>query len=240
MKNIIVPEKYNNKKLNSFLLDTFNGLSLSTLYKALRKKDIKLNDKRISENCLLRTGDDIKIYIADNLLEKQLNIPIIYEDDNIVIFNKPFNLEVTGENNSLCEYAKKLFSNNENTFIEPCHRLDMNTSGLVLFARNQFSLDALLNAFKQHQIEKHYICVVYGIPNIKRQKLESYLFKDSKKALVYISDTEKNKYQKIITSYTVLKENKSKNIALLDILLETRKNPSNKSTFSTHRLSHIR
>ena len=101
MKNLIVPEKYNNKKLNNFLLDTFNGLSSSTIYKALRKKDIKLNDKRISENCLLRTGDDIKIYIADNLLEKKLDIPIIYEDDNIIVFNKPFNLEVTGETNSL-------------------------------------------------------------------------------------------------------------------------------------------
>lgn len=222
MKNLIVPEKYNNKKLNNFLLDTFNGLSSSTIYKALRKKDIKLNDKRISENCLLRTGDDIKIYIADNLLEKKLDIPIIYEDDNIIVFNKPFNLEVTGETNSLSSYAKKLFSNTNNPFIEPCHRLDMNTSGLVLFAKNKDAFEICLNAFKNHNIEKHYICVVYGIPHIKKQKLQSYLFKDSKKALVYISDIPKNKYQKIITSYTVLNENKSKNISQLDVKIETR------------------
>ena len=222
MKNLKVTEKYNNKKLVNFLLDNIDGLSTSTIYKALRKKDIKINDKRISENCLLRTGDDIKLYVSDNLLQKNLNIPIVFEDDNIVIFNKPAGLEVTGEN-SLSSYAKKLFSNNINKFIEPCHRLDRNTSGLILFARNKSSLDILLNAFKQHLIEKHYICVVYGIPKDKSKRLEAYLFKDSKKSMVYICDNFKPGYQKIITSYNTLKINKTKNISLLDITLETGK-----------------
>ncbi|MBP3502986.1 MAG: RluA family pseudouridine synthase [Clostridia bacterium] len=222
MKNLKVTEKYNNKKLIKFLLDNIDGLSTSTIYKTLRKKDVKINDKRTSENCLLRTGDDIKIYLPDNLQKKDLNIPIIFEDDNIVIFNKPIGVEVTGEN-SLSSYAKKLFSNNINKFIEPCHRLDRNTSGLVLFARNQTSLNILLDAFKNHLIEKHYICVVYGIPRKKSERLESYLFKDSKKSMVYISDNLKPGYQKIITSYRILKINQTKNISLLDITLETGK-----------------
>lgn len=222
MKILKVPQKYNNKKIINFLLDSFNGLSTSTIYKALRKKDIKINDKRTSENCLLRTGDDIKIYLPDNLLQKDFNIPIVFEDDNIVIFNKPAGIEVTGEN-SLFSYAKKLFSNNVNKFIEPCHRLDRNTSGLILFARNKSSLDILLDAFKNHLIEKHYICMVYGIPRKKSERLESYLFKDSKKSMVYISDNLKPGYQKIITSYKILKLNKTKNISLLDITLGTGK-----------------
>lgn len=220
MKNLIVDKKYNNKKLINLLMDTFDGLSMSTIYKTLRKKDIKINDKRISENCLVRTGDDIKIYIADEFLYKKIDVPIIYEDNNILIFNKPSNLEVTGPN-SLSAYAKKLFEKKENTFIEPCHRLDRNTSGLILFAKNATSLTELLYAFKHHQIEKHYICAVYGIPQIKAQRLESYLFKDSKKSQVYISDVPKKGYQKIITSYTLLKVNKEKNISLLDVHLET-------------------
>lgn len=220
MKNLIVSEKYNNKKLVNFLLDNIDGISSSLIYKTLRKKDIKINDKRTSENCLVRTGDDIKIYLPDNLLQKDLNVPIVYEDENIVIFNKPIGIEVTGDK-SLSDYAKKLFCNNSNQFIEPCHRLDRNTSGLVLFARNKSSLDILLDAFKNHLIEKHYICVVYGIPVIKSERLESYLFKDSKKSMVYISDIPKTGYQKIITSYKVLKSNKSKKISLLDITLET-------------------
>ena len=222
MKNLIVTDKYNNKKLMNFLLDNFDGLTTSIFYKTLRKKDIKINDKRISENCLLRTGDDVKIYVADDFLYKKLDIPIVYQDNNIVIFNKPQSIEVTGEN-SLTDYAKKLFSNDANTFIEPCHRLDRNTSGLVLFARDKSSLDELLLAFKNHLVEKHYICAVYGIPKKKTQRLEAFLFKDSKKSQVYISDQPQKGYQKIITSYKLIKTNPKKNISLLDIPLETGK-----------------
>lgn len=222
MKNLIVTNKYNNKKLMNFLLDNFDGLTTSIFYKTLRKKDIKINDKRISENCLLRTGDDVKIYVADDFLYKKLDIPIVYQDNNIVIFNKPQSIEVTGEN-SLTDYAKKLFSNDANTFIEPCHRLDRNTSGLVLFARDKSSLDELLLAFKNHLVEKHYICAVYGIPKKKTQRLEAFLFKDSKKSQVYISDQPQKGYQKIITSYKLIKTNPQKNISLLDIQLETGK-----------------
>ena len=222
MKNLIVTDKYNNKKLMNFLLDNFDGLTTSIFYKTLRKKDIKINDKRISENCLLRTGGDVKIYVADDFLYKKLDIPIVYQDNNIVIFNKPQSIEVTGEN-SLTDYAKKLFSNDANTFIEPCHRLDRNTSGLVLFARDKSSLDELLLAFKNHLIEKHYICAVYGIPKKKTQRLEAFLFKDSKKSQVYISDQPQKGYQKIITSYKLIKTIPQKNISLLDIQLETGK-----------------
>lgn len=222
MKNLIVTDKYSNKKLMNFLLDNFDGLTTSIFYKTLRKKDIKINDKRISENCLLRTGDDVKIYVADDFLYKKLDIPIVYQDNNIVIFNKPQSIEVTGEN-SLTDYAKKLFLNDANTFIEPCHRLDRNTSGLVLFARDKSSLDELLLAFKNHLVEKHYICAVYGIPKKKTQRLEAFLFKDSKKSQVYISDQPQKGYQKIITSYKLIKTNPQKNISLLDIQLETGK-----------------
>lgn len=216
MKILIVPEKYNNKKLINFLQDTYKNLSSSVIYRTLRKKDIKINDKRISDNCLLKTGDELKVYIADNILEPELDIPVVFEDENIVVFDKPVGIEVTGEN-SLTTYAKKHYS----FFIEPCHRLDRNTSGLVIFAKNENSLNSLLNAFKSHLIEKHYIALVYGIPVVKNKRLESYHFKDAKKALVYISDKPLSKYQKIITHYRVLKSNQDKNISLLDVTLET-------------------
>ena len=164
----------------------------------------------------------MKIYVADDFLYKKLDIPIVYQDNNIVIFNKPQSIEVTGEK-SLTDYAKKLFSNDANTFVEPCHRLDRNTSGLVLFARDKSSLDELLLAFKNHLVEKHYICAVYGIPKKKTQRLEAFLFKDSKKSQVYISDQPQKGYQKIITSYKLIKTNPQKNISLLDIQLETGK-----------------
>mgnify|MGYP002555386467 CR=1 FL=1 len=89
-----------------------------------------------------------------------------------------------------------------------------------LFAKNQIALDILLNKFKLHEIEKHYLALVYGIPKIKKQTMEAYLFKDSSKSLVYISDVPKKGYSKIITSYLVIKTFEN-NTSLLDVDIET-------------------
>ena len=215
MKIIVVDEKHDNKKLDRVILDSFLNLNSNTLYKALRKKDIRVNDKRVSENIIVHTDDVIKVFICDELLENKPNFSIVYEDNFILVADKPINLEVTGEN-SLTTLLEKNYS-----FIKPCHRLDRNTTGLVLFAKSQEALDILLDKFKHHEIEKHYLAIVYGILPKKQDKLEAYLFKDNKKSLVYISDTPKKGYQKIITSYKVVKENKKDNTSVLDVNLET-------------------
>lgn len=215
MKIIVVDEKHNNKKLDRVILDSFPNLNSNTLYKALRKKDIRVNDKRVSENIIIHTDDVIKVFICDELLENKPNLSIVYEDNFILVADKPINLEVTGEN-SLTTLLEKNYS-----FIKPCHRLDRNTTGLVLFAKSQEALDILLDKFKHHEIEKHYLATIYGILPKKQDRLEAYLFKDNKKSLVYISDTPKKGYQKIITSYKVVKENKKDNTSVLDVNLET-------------------
>ena len=92
-----------------------------------------------------------------------------------------------------------------------------------MFAKNDEALSILLDKFKNKEIEKHYIAKVYGIPNKTHDILEAYLFKDSKKSLVYISDTPKKDYQKIITEYTIIKKDINKNISYLDINLHTGK-----------------
>ena len=104
----------------------------------------------------------------------------------------------------------------------PCHRLDRNTTGLILYAKNEESLNILLQKFKNHEIEKHYLALVYGIPNVNYRKVESYLFKDNKKSMVYISDIPKKGYVKIITSFSVLEKRKD-NTSLLDVQIETGK-----------------
>ncbi len=219
MKELIVDDKYDGKKLNSLLLDTFDGLSLNVLYKALRKKDIRVNDVRMNKNVIVHTGDHIKIYISDEQLEKNshFEIDIIYEDEHICVVNKPARIEVTGEN-SLTTLLEKSY-----TFIKPCHRLDRNTTGLVLFAKDKETLDILLDKFKNHEIEKHYTAKVIGIPTKKQATLTAYLFKDAKKSLVYISNTPKRGYEKIMTSYQVVKENKKENTSILDVTLHTGK-----------------
>lgn len=215
MKTFVINEKQNNKKLDKVLFDTFPNLKQNTFYKALRKKDIRVNDKRISENIIVHTDDIIKVFICDELLENKLSFSIVYEDDFILVVNKPINIEVTGEN-SLTSLLEENYS-----FIKPCHRLDRNTTGLVLFAKNEEALDILLKKFKNREIEKHYLATVYGILTKKQDRLEAYLFKDNKKSLVYISDVPKKGYLKIITSYKVIKENKKDNSSVLDVNLET-------------------
>lgn len=220
MRIIKVNEKYNGKKLSNFLFDNFDGLINNTFNKALRKKDIRINDVRVSENKTVYEGDEVKVYIVDEFLFKNENISeieIVYEDENIVVFNKPTDIEVTGEK-SVEKYAENLY---KNQFIKPCHRLDRNTTGLVMFAKNEESLNILLDMFKNQKIEKHYRCVVVGIPKQEEKVLEAYLFKDNKKAMVYISDEPKTGYRKIITSYKIIKKDYDKNLSLLDIELHT-------------------
>ncbi len=215
MKSLVVDKKYDGKKLNTFLYANFNGLKSSTFFSALENKDIKINGNRIKENITVHFLDKIDVYIKDELLESNFDIQKVYEDDNILIINKPSNIEVLGDN-SLTSILEKNY-----LFIKPCHRLDRNTTGLILFAKNEISEKILLEKFKNKEIQKHYIAEVYGIPKVKEKRLEAYLFKDSKHSIVYISDEFKKGYQKIITSYKVISSNIENNTSVLDINLET-------------------
>ena len=222
MRKIIVNEKYNNKKLNSFILDSFPALNKNALFKALRKKDIRINNVRVSNDEILHTGDEVTIYIVDEILlgSNNFNIDVVFEDDNILVVNKPEGISVTedsSDNTNLTKILKEKYGNN----INPCHRIDRNTKGLVIFSKNDEALSILLDKFKQKEIEKHYIAKVYGIPKESHKILTAYLFKDSKKSLVYISDVPKKDYLEIITEYTIIDKDIKNNTSTLDINLHT-------------------
>lgn len=219
MKKLVVNKKYNGKKIVNFLLDEFNNLKQSTVFKALRKKDIIVNGKRITENVTIYAGDEIVVYITDENLYGKVSLDVVYEDNNIVVINKPAGIAVTDsslEEKTLTSVIQERFAN-----AMPCHRLDRNTCGLVVFARNKEALDILLDKFKNREIEKYYVCIVNGIPKENEKTLNGYLFKDNKQSQVYISDAPKPGYQNIITSYKTLKTNITKNISLLEVQLET-------------------
>ena len=218
MKEIIVNKKYHEKKLNKIILEELPNINYPTFCKLLRKKDIKVNGKRINKDIFIYENDKIDIYLPKELEDVKIELDIVYEDENILVINKPANIEVTGTK-SLTELINKQYTNCEFR-PQPCHRIDRNTTGLVMFAKNEEALRILLEKFKNHEIEKHYLALVYGIPNKKEEKLEDYLFKDQKKSQVYISDTFKKGCQKIITKYTVL-EKRQDNTALLDVEIET-------------------
>ena len=224
MRKIIVPQKYDNKKVVNFILDSYPDLNKNVLFKSLRKKDIRINGNKISQDTIIHAGDEITIYIIDEYLynKKKISLDIIFEDENILVVNKPAGISVT-ENDSLEQTLSNIVSQQYGKNVLPCHRLDRNTSGLVLFAKNKEALDILLEKFKNKEIEKHYIAHVYGIPDKDHAILQAYLFKDSKKNQVYISDVMEKGFSEIITEYTVIEKDTKNNTSKLDINLHTGK-----------------
>lgn len=224
MRELIVNKKYEEKKLINFLLDNFNNISLNTIHKALRKKDIRVNNIKVSENITLHSGDNVKVFIPDDKLIKTINLETVYEDDNIIIINKPSGIEIQGKD-----------SLESLTGFKPCHRLDRNTTGLVVLAKNEESLNILLEKFKTREIEKHYLAKVSGIPTLSHAILEDYLFKDAKKSMVYIDKEPKKGYRKIITEYKIISSDKTENSSLLDITLHTGRTHQIRAHLAYHR-----
>ena len=212
MKKLIVEEKYNQKPLSEYMFSTFPNLSRNSFFKALRKKDFVVNGKRIKEDITLFEKDEVICYIPDSLLFPSCFIKV-YEDENILVVDKNSGIEVTGEN-SLTTLLEEKYP-----IIFPCHRLDRNTEGLVVFAKNEESHKILLEKFKNREIKKYYLAKVVGIPAPSSATLHSFLFKDQKKSLVYISDIPKKGYLPITTKYKILE--KFKDSSLLEVELIT-------------------
>lgn len=205
MRILNVDNRFDGKKLIAFLQYSFPNASLNVFYKALREKDIRINGTRVRDNVLLHFGDEVKVFVVDELLfplVSNFDVPIVFEDENVLLVNKPKGIEVTGER-SLTVLLQDKFGSAD---ILPCHRLDRNTSGIVVFAKNAKALEILLEKFKNHEVSKFYKCKVLGILDKKHDVLSAFLFKDSKKSLVFVSDTPIIGYRKIVTEYRVLSE----------------------------------
>ena len=235
MKKIVVDSKLNNKKIISIIQQKYPKCALGIIHRALRNKDIKVNGNRVKDNIAVYDGDLLEVYITDELLNGSNNKAtnyeiskrqIAYEDENILIYRKPQELEVQGKENEqgleelLNDYLGTINSR-QKTRIVACHRLDRNTSGLVIFAKNELAEKTMTKMIKDKLVKKYYKALVYGIPKNKVMTLRAYLFKDSKKSTVIISDVPKKGYQEIITKYKVLEVDKQNNTALLEVELIT-------------------
>ena len=133
-----------NQKLSEFLFDAYGSkLSYSKFCMLLRKKDIKINSKRVNKDCLVAIGDIIECYYDG----QKTPLEIVYLDENIVVCNKPQG--ITSE-----DYYNKVKSEYPTAYFS--HRLDRNTSGLIVFALNEKSYTELLKGFKQRTFEKYY------------------------------------------------------------------------------------
>lgn len=198
-----------NKKLSKCALESARDLSYSALNKLLRKKDVKVNGVRVSRDVTLNIGDKVDIYYTP---EESVKFTEIYLDDDIIVIDKKSGYE----SESVFESVKAKYG--EAYFI---HRLDRNTAGLMLFARNAVAEKELINGFKQRSFEKHYTAEVKGFPKRESAELRAYLFKDEKKAFVTVTDEKVAGSVPIVTKYRV--KEKRENTALLDVSLITGK-----------------
>lgn len=183
------------QKLSKVILEGVEGLSFSAVMKLIREKDVKVNGVRVKTDLSVSIGDEITVY------NKSVSFPeikTIYTDDNILVVDKPSGV-----------LSEKLFEKlkgdtGELYFI---HRLDRNTSGLMIFAKNERTEAELISGFKNHTFDKKYIAEVYGVPLKKQATLTAYLKKDAENSLVKIYDKKVNGATLIKTGYEVIKEN---------------------------------
>ena len=198
-------------KLSRFLLEKYEGeLSFSTLNKLLRKKDVKLNGKRISKDVLIKKGDVINVYFDGAAVK--LDHEILFEDENVLIAVKPKG--ITSENffKALKEEKKELYF---------CHRLDRNTDGIMAFAKNEEAYKELFNGFKKRTFIKNYFALVSGIFEKKEGELVAYLNKNAVDSTVKVYDEPKKDTKKIVTAYKVIKEDNARGFSLVDVRLIT-------------------
>lgn len=183
------------QKLSKLIYDKL-GIGFNQIQKLIRNKDVKVNGKRISKDLDLESGFIVDVYIKEKPIE------IIFENNDIVVAFKPRNIETISEDG--LEDLKSKLGNQLNCDIYAVHRLDRNTEGLVVFAKNLKAKDSLDRAIKNRKLEKFYLAKVIGIPEKTENKLLAFLKKDEKRSIVYVSDSHLNGYEEIKTNYKTL------------------------------------
>ena len=242
MKEFIINKNDAGQRVDKFLTKAVPKLPKNLMYKYLRLKRIKVNKKRCEISTRLNEGDVMQLYINDEFFEnnKQLEflsaptaLDIVYEDENIMLLNKKCGLVVHEDERGSADtlinrvlhylYEKGEYNPDEEKSFTPslCNRIDRNTSGIVICAKNAESLRILNQKIKDREIHKKYLCVTVGIPQKKHTTLKAYHERNELTKIVKISSAKTPYNKTMITEYTVLKENKAKNIALLEVNLIT-------------------
>lgn len=240
MKSIVVKSNDAGQRLDKLLQKSFESLPKSMMFKQIRKKNIKINRKRCTPEQIVNEGDIIDIYINDDMLVPKkkhydfLNAPkelnIIYEDENIVLLNK--------KQGELChpdgkEYVNTLIASlkrylyekgewnpdDENSFTPSlANRIDRNTGGIVIGAKNYQALKILNQKIKDREIDKLYLTVVEGMLEKQQDTLTGYLIKDERKNMVKVLDKAVDGAKKIATKYTVMDYYPNVSLVEIDLL----------------------
>lgn len=210
MNEYIVGGKDVGKRMDRFVAEVRPDLSRIFILKAIRLKKIKRNGKRTEGNERLEAGDRVNIYVADGAARplRTDGFSVVYEDDHVLLVDKRRGVlceDSTGKsaNTLLAQVNGYLVAKGEKE-AALCHRIDYNTSGLVILAKDGESLSILEEAIRDREIGKCYLCVVCGVVKPPRGTLKHQLFKDARRNQVYLSDEPVKGSKTAITHYRVL------------------------------------
>ena len=233
MKEVIVNKNDSGQRLDKFLKKFMPNLPNGMLYKGLRKNAVRINGRHAkTPDVFLEEGDELKIYFADEFFSEPKKIQksgkpnICYEDDNILIVNKPAGIPVHDDDKNTKEtlisqilyylYEKGEYNpENEKSFSPAlCNRIDRNTSGLVIAAKNAEALRFVNEKIRLRKIKKYYMCIIEGILDEKKGVLKSSLVREEKK--VTVNDTGEGK--EIVTAYEVVEEKNNRSLIKVELM----------------------
>ncbi len=242
MRELKINKNDAGQRLDKFITKTLD-LPTSLLYKSIRLKKIKVNRKRAEIGMILSEGDTVQCFLHDSFFESKKaeddslmrikpKLDIVYEDENIMLLNKRPGISVHEDEHSevntlithvIAYLAQKgeYLPNEEQSFTPAlCNRIDRNTGGIVIAAKNAAALRIINEKIKNREIDKFYLAAVHGIPKKTSDTLTGFLLKDSKTNTVKVYDKNPPKNAKnIITKYTVIA--KKQDSALIEVELLT-------------------
>ena len=242
MKEFTIKKNDAGQRLDKFLTKAVKGLPMSLMYKYIRTKKIKVNRARTEQKYVLQEGDVVQLFIKDEFFDSperddsalasiKPKLTVVYEDENIILVNKRPGVLVheddEARDNTLIMHIKAYLyqkgeydPENEQSFAPAlCNRIDRNTGGIVIGAKNAEALRVMNEKIKNDEISKFYYCAVHGKMPKKADTLTGFLLKDSDKNQVKIFDKQVKGSKNIITKYKVVSEKNGN--SLLEIELVT-------------------
>ena len=241
MVNFTLTKNDANMRVDKLIKKLMPTLPSSLMYKAFRKKDVKINGKWVPQEYKAKENDLLTIYVSDEFLKEvpknydflssNSNIKVVYEDENIILINKPQGVLCHPDKNEYRDtlllrmqhylYKKGEYNPEKEGSFAPslCNRIDRNTEGIVIGAKNAESLKIMCEKIKNREIDKLYKAVIIGNPKQKEATLEGYLFKDETKNQVFIDNKKTERNRTIKTRYKVLKQ--KGDLSLIEVELLT-------------------
>ncbi len=242
MKILEIGKNDAGQRLDKFLSKAVKAMPPSLMYKSIRTKKIKVNRKRAEISQMLNEGDTVQLFLPEELFDTASDkisslshitpsFGIVYEDENIILCDKPSGISVHPDeendtNNLITQILAYLYKKgeyqpeNEQSFAPAlCNRIDRNTAGIVIAAKNAEALREMNAVIKERSITKKYLCAVNGIPQKKEAVLKGYLFKNSKTNTVTVYDEQRRGSKEIVTKYKTLESKDG--LSLLEVELLT-------------------